>query len=328
MDNKIPNRFIVTLWFLLPIVIFAQGAYQPNNCATSIKICAESYRQTVHFNLSVPEEVNDHSVLTYYTHMICTESGTIQLSAGLNGSYVLYGPFSLTSTNLDRCEAISLGMVNVLSSGTLSSTSGLVNIPHGVGVFMLRVNLAARSQYPTNAINPWFKVGVKTSTCKEEPMDECEDCLKTFSPQPGRYILSAWVKGEIINKNTSYLNPFIAVGFNDGPKISYLASGQIIDDWQKVDAIIVVPDGANTMQIELGCNSGDCFFDDFRFYPIDGSMVTYTYDAITMRLVAQLDERNYATLYEYDEEGKLIRVKKETERGIMTIQENTNNISK
>jgi len=45
-------------------------------------------------------------------------------------------------------------------------------------------------------------------------------------------------------------------------------------------------------------------------------------------LVGELDERNYATIYEYDLEGKLIRLKKETERGIMTIKENKNNTKK
>ena len=44
--------------------------------------------------------------------------------------------------------------------------------------------------------------------------------------------------------------------------------------------------------------------------------------------MAELDERNFATLYEYDEEGKLVRVKKETERGIMTIKENFNSYRK
>ena len=57
-------------------------------------------------------------------------------------------------------------------------------------------------------------------------------------------------------------------------------------------------------------------------------MMSYVYDPISLRLMAELDERNYATLYEYDEEGKLIRVKKETEKGIMTIQENRDNIIK
>ena len=37
--------------------------------------------------------------------------------------------------------------------------------------------------------------------------------------------------------------------------------------------------------------------------------------------MAVLDENNYATFYEYDLERNLIRVKKETERGIKTIKE-------
>ena len=58
-----------------------------------------------------------------------------------------------------------------------------------------------------------------------------------------------------------------------------------------------------------------------------GSMITYVYDPITLRLMAEMDERNYAKIYEYDEEGKLIRVKKETEKGIMTIQQTNENTS-
>jgi hypothetical protein len=37
--------------------------------------------------------------------------------------------------------------------------------------------------------------------------------------------------------------------------------------------------------------------------------------------MAELDENNYATFYEYDDEGTLTRVKKETEKGIKTIRE-------
>lgn len=54
-------------------------------------------------------------------------------------------------------------------------------------------------------------------------------------------------------------------------------------------------------------------------------MKSYVYDPVNMRLVAELDERNYAIMYEYDEEGKLVRVKKETAKGIMTIKESRNN---
>jgi hypothetical protein len=56
-------------------------------------------------------------------------------------------------------------------------------------------------------------------------------------------------------------------------------------------------------------------------------MKCYVYDPHDLRFVAELDERHYATFYEYDLEGKLVRVKKETERGIMTIQESRSNPS-
>ena len=45
------------------------------------------------------------------------------------------------------------------------------------------------------------------------------------------------------------------------------------------------------------------------------------YNPVNLRLMAELDENNYATFYEYDDDGTLIRVKKETERGIQTIKE-------
>jgi hypothetical protein len=56
-------------------------------------------------------------------------------------------------------------------------------------------------------------------------------------------------------------------------------------------------------------------------HPFKGNMKTFVYDPITQRLKSELDENNYATFYEYDQEGGLIRVKKETERGVFTIQE-------
>ena len=50
-------------------------------------------------------------------------------------------------------------------------------------------------------------------------------------------------------------------------------------------------------------------------------MKSYVYDPVSLRLMAELDENNYAAFYEYDDDGTLIRVKKETEKGIMTIKE-------
>ena len=67
--------------------------------------------------------------------------------------------------------------------------------------------------------------------------------------------------------------------------------------------------------------SGTLYVDDVRLFPNDGNMASFVYDNRTMRLVAQLDENNFATLYEYDDEGTPIRVKKETEKGVLTVKE-------
>jgi hypothetical protein len=44
--------------------------------------------------------------------------------------------------------------------------------------------------------------------------------------------------------------------------------------------------------------------------------------------MAELDENNYATFYEYDDDGTLVRVKKETSRGIKTINETRSGLLK
>ncbi|MBS1650938.1 MAG: PKD domain-containing protein [Bacteroidetes bacterium] len=170
---------------------------------------------------------------------------------------------------------------------------------------------------------------IVTVTCNPPP---CTDCISSFAPVPEKkYLVSAWVKEKNAPQSkTSYTFPSLTILF---PSISsstspFLASGAIIDGWQRVEGEFTIPSAATNMSIKLDCNTGDCFFDDVRVLPFDGSMKSYVYDPVTMRLVAELDERNYATLYEYDEEGKLIRVKKETEKGKMTIQENRNNTKK
>ncbi|WP_298320825.1 immunoglobulin domain-containing protein [uncultured Aquimarina sp.] len=110
--------------------------------------------------------------------------------------------------------------------------------------------------------------------------------------------------------------------------IEFTPKGALIDGWQRVSADFVIPLDAINMTISLESNirqgspeSLNVYFDDIRIHPFEGNMKTFVYDPITQRLQAELDENNYATFYEYDQEGGLIRVKKETERGVYTIQE-------
>ena len=68
-------------------------------------------------------------------------------------------------------------------------------------------------------------------------------------------------------------------------------------------------------------NATSIYLDDIRIHPYNANMKSYVYDPINLRLVAELDANNYASYYEYDEEGTLVRTKAETKEGIKTIKE-------
>jgi hypothetical protein len=151
-------------------------------------------------------------------------------------------------------------------------------------------------------------------------------CIASFAPCPGeKYIVSAWVRDPgALASDPAFINPNIKIVYTGGgpnPSPAF-ASGKIIDGWQRVYMEFTIPVGVTVLTIELSTVSGTALFDDIRIYPLNGIMKSYVYDPASMKLMAELDENNYATFYEYDQEGTLIRTKKETERGIVTISEN------
>lgn len=158
----------------------------------------------------------------------------------------------------------------------------------------------------------------------------CNDCPSRFSPTPGeKYTLSGWVSAEDqIGRKDSFEKVYILLVFNligsDTPdSVKCYPDGNIIDGWQRISKNFVIPQDAEKMRIALKNESSDnrVYFDDIRFHPFNASVKSYVYDPKTLRLAAELDDENYATFYEYDEEGALVRIKKETERGVMTIRE-------
>jgi hypothetical protein len=74
--------------------------------------------------------------------------------------------------------------------------------------------------------------------------------------------------------------------------------------------------------------SSAVYFDDLRIHPYHANMKTFVYHASNLRLLAEGDENNYTSFYEYDDDGTVIRVKKETERGIKTIKETRSALTK
>ncbi|WP_343670452.1 hypothetical protein [Chitinophaga sp.] len=148
--------------------------------------------------------------------------------------------------------------------------------------------------------------------------------LRDWAPVTGRkYIFSAWVHVSD-PYNTS---PSLRLQWLHNLKSITLQTKAIVDGWKLVEGTLDVANevGATDMTsfgLKISRMAADESIDDIRIFPYDGQLKSYAYNDKNMRLMAEMDENNYATFYEYDEEGALIRVKKETERGIMTIKEN------
>lgn len=307
--------------FLFILLCFNKLGYSQNTSLTSaVNLCNISQNRGGYELLSTCTN-NDW----YYFTFSINQTVNLELICGDGNQYQyeLYGNFPLFTSLAIKQTAIS-GNTNLFSSGNISQTT-LNGINFQPGEYVLRI----RGIICPNV----YKVFLRGSLYCPPSSEDCPTCITSFSPESGKYIVSAWVKEDDAPVGTvNYMNSKITVSYN-GTTITtedVFPSGQIIDGWQRMEGEIEIPAGTTDITITLTNtqNGGISYFDDIRFFPFDGSMMSYVYDPETLRLVAELDERNYAKFYEYDEEGKLIRVKKETERGVMTIQENRNNIKK
>jgi hypothetical protein len=152
-----------------------------------------------------------------------------------------------------------------------------------------------------------------------------------FGVRPGKsYIVSFWVKTGFITLNTlTYVYPgdFNIEVLSGGSWVSYptVVKTNLIDGWQQREGKFVVPLSVDSVRANF---PKDYYIDDLRIFPANGNMKTFVYGPIShnlhgipQKLMATLDENNFATKYEYDLEGNLVRVKKETSKGIITVSE-------
>jgi hypothetical protein len=103
--------------------------------------------------------------------------------------------------------------------------------------------------------------------------------------------------------------------------------GPIIDGWQRIEGTFVAPAAGETLWLQFLTGNGNdsnpkaAYFDDLRIQPEDASLKSFVYDPDTLRMTAQLDENNFATLYRYTPDGKMDLIRRETVRGILAQQE-------
>lgn len=109
---------------------------------------------------------------------------------------------------------------------------------------------------------------------------------------------------------------------NDVPRMSPNQSMNLVSqsgDWKLYEAYL------NSSAFAI---AGTGLIDDVRVQPTNSSATCYVYDLKSFRLLTQFDDKHYGMFYEYNDEGKLIRKKVETERGVKTIQETQYNNQK
>lgn len=238
-------------------------------------------------------------------------------TANINTSYKIYGPFNPTD---DYETSVASNIAPVLESGASGTGSRNFNSNVIAGkLYIIEITAYSCSGRIQFGSSGGFSCANQVS---------CESCLPKFQPIGRKvFVVSAWVKEEVASANGEINYTASVLRVTSGTNTRVLTpKGQIIDGWQRIEDTITTNTIGN-LKIECMVSSGTSYFDDIRVFPYDGTMITYVYDPVTLRLAAELDERNYAKIYEYDEEGKLVRIKQETEKGIMTIQENRENSS-
>lgn len=181
----------------------------------------------------------------------------------------------------------------------------------------------------TDCSSSFYKdLSTKNGCISTKPIAASDSMLNpVFGLIPGKKMLvSAWVKENCGTPcfKTSYDSSLVRLHFvgSSTPDTMFAPTGTIIEGWQKIEGVFTVPSDATAADLTLTNNSGEkIYFDDIRMQPFNANMKSYVYDPHTLKLSAELDENNYATFYQYDEEGQLVRVKKETSQGIKTINE-------
>lgn len=152
----------------------------------------------------------------------------------------------------------------------------------------------------------------------------------TFSLiQSKRMLLSAWVKVGTANccfpatYNNGSNSITISYNGNSWADVTMKPAGNVIEGWQRYESDFTVPGNATALTVSLNNTqgSGAVYFDDIRIHPYNANVKSFVYHSGNLRLMAELDENNYASMYEYDDDGTLTRVKKETQLGIKTITE-------
>lgn len=97
-----------------------------------------------------------------------------------------------------------------------------------------------------------------------------------------------------------------------------------VEGWYRYEIVLPANEGAigEYLNIRASSTNGDNFhIDDVKIAPYQSKSKLFVYNYKTYQLIANFDEQHFATIYQYTPDGKLVRKRKETLKGIKTIEE-------
>jgi hypothetical protein len=158
--------------------------------------------------------------------------------------------------------------------------------------------------------------------------------LPTINPEPGKkYQVKVWIymPGNCEQEAYDISSSSMIQTLDQNEVVTSIThlepTSTIIDHWQQFTGLVEIPMNFDELVITFRNPNSLMYIDDLRFSPLKSEVKSFVYDPIKLRLMAILDPNHFSSFYEYDDEGNLIRTKKETERGIMTLQEVRKNIT-
>jgi hypothetical protein len=93
--------------------------------------------------------------------------------------------------------------------------------------------------------------------------------------------------------------------------------------WYRYETIVKQLPTDLLLEVKLLVTPAETYghLDDFKVMPFMAHGKAYVYDKRNYRLLAEFDQQHFATIYQYNPKGELVRKMLETTRGIKTIEE-------
>lgn len=222
------------------------------------------------------------------------------------------------------------GTVEVTTAEFHTGKRSLKLTPNSAHSMVRKIGECAEGEgeYPTEVTCEEIEEAVITAASNE--------CLGTFNPMCGEYTIGAWVKAVTPVPYSTYddlasIEVRILDDYGVAQGIFTLeATGPIINGWQRISGDFVFEAfNLDCIKITLKNTSTDLvFFDDVRVNPVNSEMITYVYDQKSSRMIARLDQNNFATYIHYNKEGVQSRVLAETLDGVVTKSETYSSLRK